>query len=400
VLLRLRADASAVLRIFAAVWLALLPAVAVTLFTAAPASASVRDQWQIDMLGAREAWKISTGAGVTVAVIDSGVAALPDLAGRVQHGIDLVSRNGDGSNDEVGHGTTVAGLIAGHSADGRGVIGLAPDATILPVRVLNAENRYKDAKVVAQGLVWAVDHGARVVNLSLGGGAVSPALADAIDYAFAKDVVVVACVGNVMVDGPTTIWHPASEPGVLAVTALTPDGQVWKGALTGPQTVLAAPGSDLVGSGIGGFERVQGTSFASPLVAASAALVRSHWPTMSAANVVQRLIRTARDVGPTGRDNLYGFGVVDPYAALTAQVPEVLTNPLDTTPPPGRSGFGFAPPPVVSAPASLPPTASPGQQTARISSTRPFRERPVALAAALAGFAVLVGGSLTLIRRL
>jgi subtilisin family serine protease len=103
------------------------------------------------------------------------------------------------------------------------------------VRVLNAKNKYDDAKVVARGVVWAVDHGARVINLSLGGGVVSSALADAIDYAFAKDVVVVACVGNVVPDGPTAIWHPASEPGVLAVTALTQDGVVWKGSLTGPR---------------------------------------------------------------------------------------------------------------------------------------------------------------------
>jgi len=122
---------------------------------------------------------------------------------------------------------------------------------------------------------------------------------------------------------------------------------------------------------------------------------------MSAANVVQRLITTARDVGPAGRDNLYGFGVVDPYAALTAQVPEVLTNPLDTAPPPGRSGFGFAPPPAVqSAPPSPAPAIAAAQTTTRISATQPFRDRPVELAAALAGFAVLVGGSLTLIRRL
>jgi type VII secretion-associated serine protease mycosin len=397
----LRSQVAVLVRMLAAVWVALLPVVAVTLLTAEPASASVAEQWQIDMLGARKAWTISTGAGVTVAVIDSGVAPHPDLSGRVQSGIDLVSGNGDGSRDEVGHGTTVAGLIAGRSADGHGVTGLAPDATILPVRVLNAKNKYDDAKVVARGLVWAVDHGAGVVNLSLGGGGVSPALADAIDYAFAKDVVVVACVGNVMPDGPSTIWHPASEPGVLAVTALNQDGQLWKGALSGPQTVLAAPGSDLVGSGIGGFQRVQGTSFASPLVAASAALIRSRWPAMSAANVVERLITTARDVGPAGRDNLYGFGVVDPYAALTAQVPEVLTNPLDTAPPPGRSGFGFAPPAAVqSAPPSPAPAIAAAQTTTRISATQPFRDRPVELAAALAGFAVLVGVSLTLIRRL
>ncbi len=109
----------------------------------------------------RKAWEYSTGAGVIVAVIDSGVTAdHPDLAGQVLPGIDLVRAGGDGTADEVGHGTTVAGLIAGRSDDGEGVVGLAPDAKILPIRVLDAENQYRDAKVVAEGIVWAVDHGA------------------------------------------------------------------------------------------------------------------------------------------------------------------------------------------------------------------------------------------------
>jgi type VII secretion-associated serine protease mycosin len=260
---------------------------------------SVRnDQWQVDLLQGQKAWRVSTGGGVIVAVIDSGVSAdHPDLAGQVLPGIDLVDEGGDGTADAVGHGTTVAGLIAGRSDDGEGVLGLAPDAKILPVRVLDAENKYNDAKVVAQGVVWAVDHGATVVNLSLGGGLPSPALAEAIDYAFARDVVVVACVGNVLPNGPTSVWHPASEPGVLAVTALTPKGDLWRRSLSGASTVLAAPGSDLVGARPGGYQRVQGTSFASPLVAASAALIRSHWPQMSAANVVQRLIATAKTPG-------------------------------------------------------------------------------------------------------
>ncbi|HCT78918.1 MAG TPA: type VII secretion-associated serine protease mycosin [Micromonosporaceae bacterium] len=362
-------------------------------------SGSVRnDQWQIDTLKAEKAWKISTGAGVKVAVVDSGVAGNhPDLAGRVLPGTDLVEPGGDGSKDAVGHGTTVAGLIAGRNDDDRGVVGLAPDAQILPVRVLDGNNKYDDAKVVAEGVVWAVNNGARVINLSLGGKVISPALAEAIDYAFASDVVVVACVGNVLPDGSTTVWHPASEPGVIAVTALNQKGEPWRGALAGPQTVLAAPGTDLLGAKPGGYQRVQGTSFASPLVAATAALIRSKWPQMSAANVVQRLIATARDEGTPGRDDGYGFGVVDPYAALTAEVPEVLTNPLDTTPPPGKSGFGAAAPEPSGVPsAPVTPSIAPSTGFGPI----PDGEKPIGLAAALAGFAALVGGGLTLIRRL
>ncbi|HEX2356884.1 MAG TPA: type VII secretion-associated serine protease mycosin [Micromonosporaceae bacterium] len=304
------------------------------------------DQWQLDALEARSAWRYASGAGVTVAVIDSGVDAThPDLEGQVLPGLDLVTVGGNGQFDPVGHGTTVAGLIAGRSDDRRGVVGLAPAARILPVRVLDEHNQYDDALVVARAVRWAVDNGARVVNLSLGGYGNSAALADALDYAFAKDVVVIACTGNVAPLAPTTVWYPAREPGVVAVAGLDHDGGygLWANSITGPQTVLTAPAVDLVGARPGGYWRVQGTSFAAPLVTATAALIRSRWPGMSAASVVNRLINTARDLGPAGRDPVYGFGVVDPVAALTASVRETERNPLDTAPPPGISGFGPAP---------------------------------------------------------
>ncbi len=302
-------------------------------------------QWQLATLRAPRAWDLATGDGVVVAVIDSGVAPHPDLTGRVLSGLDLVDATGNGSNDQVGHGTTVAALIAGQGDGRHGVAGLAPRAKILPVRVLDAENRYDDARVVAEAVRWAVDHDAKVINLSLGGAVPSDALAEAIDYAFARDVVVVACVGNVSAGGSTEIWYPAREPGVLAVTAIAPGErhQRWRGSLTGEQAVLAAPGTDLLGAKPGGYWRVQGTSFAAPLVSATAALVRSRFPNMSAADVVQRLISTAQDLGPAGRDEEFGFGLVDPVAALTAEVTPVRTNSLDVLPPPGRAGFGPAP---------------------------------------------------------
>ncbi|HEU4425088.1 MAG TPA: type VII secretion-associated serine protease mycosin [Pilimelia sp.] len=304
------------------------------------------EQWQLDALRMDAAWRLATGSGVTVAVLDSGVDAKhPDLVGQVLPGVDLVSGTGDGRTDPVGHGTTVAGFVAGRNDDDRGVVGLAPQAKILPVRVLDADNRYDDAVIVARGVRWAVDHGARVLNLSLGGVGESAALAEALDYAFAKDVVVVACTGNVTPSAPTEVWYPAREPGVVAVSGLdrgNPD-ILWSNSITGPATVVSAPANGLYGARPGGYWRVQGTSFAAPLVAATAALVRSRWPTMSAADVVNRLIRTARDIGPTGRDESYGFGAVNPVAALTAVIPTVATNPLDTAPPPGVAGFGPAP---------------------------------------------------------
>jgi type VII secretion-associated serine protease mycosin len=306
---------------------------------------SVRtEQWHLKTLNLAGAWAYATGAGVTVAVIDSGVDAHHvDLEGQVLPGLDLVDAKGDADTDLVGHGTTVSAIIAGKDDDS-GVIGIAPRAKILPVRVLNEENRYDDAMVVAKGVRWAVDHGARVINLSLGGSGSSAALAAALDYAFAKDVVVVACTGNASASSSTGVWYPAREPGVLAVAGMEKDGnQLWSGSITGKETVVTAPATQLVGARPGGYWKVQGTSFAAPMVSGTAALIRSRWPTMPAGEVINRIIKTAKDRGIPGRDDQYGYGMVDPTGAVTAQVPAVLENPLDTTPSPGVAGFGSAP---------------------------------------------------------
>ncbi len=341
--------------------LAVLVAAAVLL--PAPASAdSVRnEQWQLGALNALAAWQHATGKGVVVAVLDSGVdASHPDLAGQVLPGVDLVDGTSDGRTDPVGHGTTVASLIAGRRDDA-GVVGIAPDAKILPVRVLDRNNRYEDASVVARGLRWAVDNGAHVVNLSLGGFAYSDVLANALAYAAERDVVVVACTGNLAQStGERQVWYPAREPGVLAVAGLrNPTVQqsaagwldrsaaqagsddLWTGSLTGPQTILSAPAVGLTGAKPSGYWRVQGTSFAAPLVTGAAALVRSKDPTLSAANAVNRLIRTASDLGAPGRDDRYGYGLVNPLAALTAELSPVTTNPLvDVAEAAGQAGAG------------------------------------------------------------
>jgi type VII secretion-associated serine protease mycosin len=306
------------------------------------------DEWQLTALNVAGAWTYASGSGVTVAVIDSGVDAThPDLAGQVLPGLDLVDRKGDGDSDLVGHGTSVSAIIAGRGDDNLGVIGIAPKAKILPVRVLDEENRYNDAIVVAKGVRWAVDHGARVINLSLGGNGSSAALAAALDYAFAKDVVVVACTGNTSASADTEVWYPAREPGVLAVGGMERDGQkLWSGSITGKETVVTAPATQLVGARAGGgYWRVQGTSFAAPMVSGTAALIRSRWPTMPAGEVINRIIKTAKDRGPAGRDTTFGYGIIDPAGALTAEVPAVAGNPLDTSPPPGIARFGSAPSP-------------------------------------------------------
>lgn len=318
---------------------------------AQPAAAdTVRgQQWQLSFLDAPTVWRYSTGKSVTVAVIDSGVDAThPDLVGQVLPGVDFVDGSTDGRKDVVGHGTAVAAFIAGRGDDQTGVVGLAYRAKILPIRVLDPRNEYDSAATIAKAVRWAVDHGAQVINLSLGSADTAKVLSDALDYAFRRDVVVVACDGNLSNDRGAQVWHPAREPGVIAVSGVVNTGAFWSGSLQGPQTVLAAPATQLIAAGLDhGYSQVQGTSFATPMVSATAALIRSRYPTLSAANVVNRLIETADDEGPLGRDNKYGYGIVDPLAALTASIPTVSRNPLLAAPVTNQGGSG--------------PTATPAQ---------------------------------------
>lgn len=395
-----RTVASALVRVGAVGLLGLLSA---TLGAPPAAADQIRaEQWQLARLHAKDAWRQADGRGVIVAVLDSGVDGRhPDLAGQVLPGTDFVRPGGDGHTDAVGHGTAVAALIAGRSDDADGIEGLAPKAKILPVRVLDADNRYDDARTVANAVRWAVDHGAGVVNLSLGGTERSPELADAIDYAFEKDVVVVACTGNEMPPEPNAVWYPAREPGVLAVTGIDhmAANRLWPGALTGKSTILAAPASEMNGAKPGGgYTSISGTSFAAPLVSAAAALVRSKWPQMSAADVVNRLIRTAGDIGDPGRDDVFGFGLVNPVAALTADVPPVDSNPLDNLPPPGKATFGKAGAPSTTG-TLAPQLGSIGDAPA----AAPVADRRTALGVLPAGIAivvVLVGGATATLRRI
>ncbi|MGH3736998.1 MAG: type VII secretion-associated serine protease mycosin [Micromonosporaceae bacterium] len=298
------------------------------LLVSSPAYADeVRDKqrWYLEALGAEAAWKHSRGDGVVVAVLDSGVDAdQADLAGQVLPGYDVVDGDSDAS-DTDGHGTAVAALIAGHD-DAAGVVGLAPDAKILPVRV--GSEKMSDSHV-AEGIRWAVDHEASVLNLSLGGARPSDEVADAVQYALDHDVVVVAAAGNLDEDGDgIDIGYPARLPGVIAVTGITPRGKPWHNSSRGPRAALCAPATGVIAPLDGTYNYVGGTSFATPMVAAAAALIRARWPQLSSANVVNRLLRTAEDLGREGRDSRYGFGRVDLDAAVTAEVPEVRENPL------------------------------------------------------------------------
>jgi type VII secretion-associated serine protease mycosin len=300
--------------------LALLGLTVLTLGSPAMAYAAPGDdQWHIGYLHIRQAQQISQGEGVTVAVIDSGVdAGHPDLAGSVLPGIDLQdpAYSPIGQVDKVGHGTRMAGLIAAHGK----TLGIAPKAKILPIRATG--DSAGPTRHYAEGINYAVAHGASVINISLGTSQDEPDVRAAIAHALASNVVVVAAAGNL--PETATVEYPAAYPGVIAVTGVDQQGQHAAFSATGLEAVLSAPAVDIYSLWLRisgpGYDVKSGTSDASAIVAGVAALVRSKYPDLSAAQVVSRLIATAHDVDAPGRDDRTGYGIVDPVRALTASV--------------------------------------------------------------------------------
>jgi type VII secretion-associated serine protease mycosin len=283
-----------------------------------------QQQWHLDFLHIDEAQHVSTGAGVVVAIVDTGVdSAHPDLAGSVLPETDLASPPpGSGSHgDDNGHGTQMAGIVAAHGQ----ATGIAPSAKILPIRVTDG---VQDPNSMSTGIDWAVDHGAKVINISVAAAGERPDDRTAIARAISKDVVVVAAAGNN--HGLTRIQFPAAYPGVVAVTGVDRQGNHAAVSLTGPEAVLAAPAVDVVTTDPTGYVAGTGTSAAAAIVSGVVALIRSKFPAMSAAEVVHRLEATADDKGPPGRDDVYGYGIVDPVRALTADVPPLTPTPTAT----------------------------------------------------------------------
>ncbi|MEU8044566.1 type VII secretion-associated serine protease mycosin [Micromonospora echinofusca] len=299
-----------------------------------------KSQWHLGYLQAMTARRISQGAGITVALPDTGVDPHPDLARNILPGIDLVpGGNGDGRRDRNGHGTGMAGLIAAHGRiNGKGALGIAPQARILPI-VDSPSDGYGDPDILAQGIEYAIDNGADVISISSGGGT-SPRLTQAVKRALVSDIVVVAGAGNFPTD--QRVAYPASEPGVIAVGGIDQTGHHAAISVTGPEIDVAAPAVDIYSTSRDeGYRKATGTSGATAIVAGAVALIRSKYPNLPASEVAHRLTATAIDKGPPGRDDEYGHGVIDLVAALTADVP-----PL---------GFGSA---TASAPTATAPTTT------------------------------------------
>ncbi|WP_069886153.1 type VII secretion-associated serine protease mycosin [Streptomyces luteocolor] len=289
-------------------------------------------QWALDAMHTSQAWQTTKGKGITVAVLDTGIDAdHPDLAGNVLEGEDMVgfgARRGD--RPWARHGTAMAGIIAGHGhgADrGDGVLGIAPEAKILPVRVILEDGdparkkaRNTRGNALAEGIRWAADHGADVINLSLGDDSKSahpePAEDAAVQYALKKGVAVVASAGNGGERGDH-VSYPAAYPGVIAATAVDENGNRASFSTRRWYATVAAPGDDIV---IADPDRKYyegwGTSAASAFVSGAVALIRAAHPGLTPAQIKQLLEDTARDVPAGGRDDSRGFGLIDPAAAL------------------------------------------------------------------------------------
>jgi type VII secretion-associated serine protease mycosin len=336
--------------------LAVLAGLAGTALWAAPAQADpVRQyQWYLAPLKIAQAQQVTRGAGVVVAVVDTPIyAAHRDLAGQLLEGTTtgggpVNGWGGDSSGNA--HGTEVTSVIVGKGGGDDHMLGIAPAAKILPVAYSAGGDG--DAKTAANGIRWAADHGAKVINLSNGyTGAPVDAEVDAIRYAIAKDVVVVAGVGNTA-EGMRSVISPASIPGVVAVSGVDRSGDFWSGSASGPETVIAAPGSQMSVASVSstfpsGYGLADGTSLSTAIVSGVVALIRARYPQLNATNVINRLIRTAKDNGDPGRDRYFGFGTVRPLEALTADVPTVTENPLGAPPaasPDASSRTGAAPP--------------------------------------------------------
>ncbi|WP_328945564.1 type VII secretion-associated serine protease mycosin [Streptomyces sp. NBC_00250] len=349
---RLRTPAAVLL----ATAFAVLPA------TATPAYADTirARQWGLEAMHTSEAWRTTKGEGVTVAVLDTGVdAEHPDLAGSVLTGRDLIGFGASrGDRAWARHGTAMAGIIAGHGHGpdgGDGVLGIAPDAKILPVRViLEGADKSRDkarktrGTALAEGIRWAADHGADVINMSLGDDSKSahPDAGEdaAVQYALSKGVSVVASAGNGGEKGDH-ISYPAAYPGVIAVTAVDRYGTHASFSTRRWYATVSAPGVDIaIADPDRRYYEGWGTSAAAAFASGAVALVRSAHPDLTPAQVKRLLIDTARNRPKDGRSDAKGYGTVDPAAAIEAGAKIKGGDPKNTAT--GYQGRYFGPGPL------------------------------------------------------
>ncbi|SCK56666.1 type VII secretion-associated serine protease mycosin [Streptomyces sp. WMMB 714] len=297
----------------------------VLIFAASPQAVAddVRDkQWALDALDAESVWKVTRGKGQTIAVIDDGVNAQhPDLKGNVLKGKDFVDGGSPAPERGDSHGTGMAAMIAGHGhgpGNANGIMGLAPAAKILPIRVTGGK--------LDDSIKYAVDHGASVINISLGDDSENSDDDDeAITYALKKDVPVFASTGN----SGGAVEYPAAYPGVVPVGGVKQDGTLWEKSNKGPETLLVGPATRVLTAGgedSNYYAYGTGTSDATAYASATAALIRAKYPDLAAGQVVNRLAKTAKmpasEKGAKVPDERYGYGAISPLAALQEDIPK------------------------------------------------------------------------------
>jgi len=295
-------------------------------------------QWVLSMMNMQAAWQLTEGAGVKVAVLDSGVDQyVSDLTGSVLTGPDYTGVDTSSANPNWGvHGTWMASLIAGHGHDGGvdGIIGIAPRAQVMSIRVIpdradphyGAYEREPETRIqqsLADGITYAVRHGAKVISMSIGYGAPSAAVRKALQFAYTRGVVVVASAGNsggsadTGQAGQSPESFPADYPGVISVGAVGTNGAVANFSSDNLSVQVAAPGVSVPAQGRDGqYWWVSGTSPACALVAGVAALIKSLYPGLAPDLVASALTSTTTNRPAHGYDSALGFGIVDAYAAL------------------------------------------------------------------------------------
>ncbi len=282
---------------------------------AVPDDPSYGSQWHLPRIQSPQAWSVTTGStSVIVAVIDSGVnGSHPDLAPKLIPGWNFVKHSSD-TSDVLGHGTAVAGTVSAASNNHIGVAGVSWASRILPLVAVD-ENDFAAYSDIAAAIQYAADHGARVINISIGGTTPSVTLQNAVDYAWNKGSVLFASAMN---DSVTTPNYPAACSRVAAIAATDMSDQLASFSNYGNWIALSAPGTNILTTTGGGYGYWNGTSFASPVVAGVAALCLAVNPALTNAAVISILEQTADDLGAPGRDNVFGWGRVNAYRAVSA----------------------------------------------------------------------------------
>lgn len=271
-------------------------------------------QWNLSLIGMEPTWEISRGSSdLVVAIVDTGIdLGHPEFAGKLVDGYNVL----DGSSspeDDNGHGTHVAGVIAAKTNNNDGIAGMSWNSKLMPIKAVGADGSGSAADI-AEGIYWATDHGADVINLSVGNYTSSAALLAACRYAFDHDVVLVAASGNDATDQPS---YPAAYDEVLAVAAVDHRRERADFSNFGDYVDVAAPGVDIPSTYIySDYASLSGTSMACPHVAALASLIRSVQPQMKNTDVMEHIRKSAVDLGAPGHDALYGYGMIHAEQAL------------------------------------------------------------------------------------